>query len=521
MHSLYTEQTAGIYRLSMQTLSDELDAGRFDHQIHNPGDSPRLEGIRMYKDGVKPAPQYVYLILPQEEPKDLRWFENSNFVIFGDIHPEEYSFTASVIGLPKEQDPLLVFNALQDAFDKYANWDRELRAALQSEDPLDRMLAVSLPIFQNPMFIHDRDFYVLTCPRWLTGMLQWEREPRTGREMVPMDLINNFRVDEEYLSTLKTTKASVFSAAIRGYRILYANLWSNEHYGGRICVDELERPLRKSDFEHLDHMAELVALCMNRQNLLWMSLGSELDTFFSDVLSGKDVESLNTKDFLRYLNWNTEDQYAVLKIVSDREDYRAITPAALFGYIEAQIAECHALLYQQDIVVVVNLTASGTTIAQVLSSLAYILRDGMFKIGVSSELGSFLQVQHGYTQASVAMSYGKRSHSMMWYYHFRDHALQFVLDSACSAIPSELLISEKLRKLKSYDSENNTELYHTAEVYLKQERNAVNTAKELFIHRSTLFYRLNRIEQISGIDFDDEQERLYLLLSFHMPQEKA
>ncbi len=517
MHGLYTGVSIDPYRLSMQTISDELDVRHIEHTLHNPGDPIRLEGIRMYKDGIRPQRNYVYLIPPGTTPKDLRWFENSSFIVFGPASPEEYSFTASVIGVRQDLDIITVFNAVQDIFEKYIRWDRELRMALQSENPLDRMLAVSLPIFQNPMFLHDRDFYVLACPRWLTGMLQWEKEPRTGRDMVPLELINTFRVDEEYLATLKSTSASVLSAAIRGYRILYANLWGQEHYSGRICVDELERALRKSDFQHLDHLTKLVSACMNKQQLLWMSIGNEIDTLFSNVLEGRDVDKHSVNDHLHYLNWNPEDRYAVLKIVSDREDYRAITPAALFGYIEAQIKACHALLFQQEIVVVVNLTASGTSISEVLSSLAYILRDGMFKIGVSSELSSFMMIQYGYVQASVALNYGKRSYSMIWYYHFRDHALQFLLDSACSVLPSSLLISEKLQKLKQYDAQNNTELLRTVEVYLKQERNAVLTAKELFIHRSTLFYRLNRIEAISDINFDDEKERLYLLLSFQLP----
>ena len=31
----------------------------------------------------------------------------------------------------------------------------------------------------------------------------------------------------------------MFSAAIRGYRILFANLWSHDRYSGRICVEPL------------------------------------------------------------------------------------------------------------------------------------------------------------------------------------------------------------------------------------------------------------------------------------------
>ena len=44
----------------------------------------------------------------------------------------------------------------------------------------------------------------------------------------------------------------------------------------------------------------------------------------------------------------------------------------------------------------------------------------------------------------------------------------------------------------------------------------VQTAKTLFIHRSTLFYRLDRIQQLADVDYENERERLYLLLSYHL-----
>ena len=44
----------------------------------------------------------------------------------------------------------------------------------------------------------------------------------------------------------------------------------------------------------------------------------------------------------------------------------------------------------------------------------------------------------------------------------------------------------------------------------------VQTSKALFIHRSTLFYRLDRIQKLAGVDYESEQERLYLLLSYHL-----
>ncbi|MGW2049196.1 PucR family transcriptional regulator [Streptomyces sp. NPDC001858] len=54
------------------------------------------------------------------------------------------------------------------------------------------------------------------------------------------------------------------------------------------------------------------------------------------------------------------------------------------------------------------------------------------------------------------------------------------------------------------------ELARTAEVYLDCAGQAGRTAAELGIHRQTLYYRLSRVEQLTGLDLDDGEARLLL-----------
>ncbi|WP_399889387.1 PucR family transcriptional regulator [Streptomyces sp. BBFR51] len=54
------------------------------------------------------------------------------------------------------------------------------------------------------------------------------------------------------------------------------------------------------------------------------------------------------------------------------------------------------------------------------------------------------------------------------------------------------------------------ELARTAEVYLDCAGQAGRAAAELGIHRQTLYYRLSRVEQLTGLDLDDGEDRLLL-----------
>ncbi|MDT9680494.1 helix-turn-helix domain-containing protein [Streptomyces sp. TRM76323] len=55
-----------------------------------------------------------------------------------------------------------------------------------------------------------------------------------------------------------------------------------------------------------------------------------------------------------------------------------------------------------------------------------------------------------------------------------------------------------------------TELVRTAEVFLDHAGQAGRTAAALGIHRQTLYYRLSRVEQLTGLDLDSGEDRLLL-----------
>ncbi|MEU6090307.1 helix-turn-helix domain-containing protein [Streptomyces sp. NPDC047085] len=61
------------------------------------------------------------------------------------------------------------------------------------------------------------------------------------------------------------------------------------------------------------------------------------------------------------------------------------------------------------------------------------------------------------------------------------------------------------------------ELARTAEVFLDRAGQAGRAAAALGIHRQTLYYRLSRVEQLTGLDLDDGEDRLLL----HMALKRA
>jgi purine catabolism regulator len=73
---------------------------------------------------------------------------------------------------------------------------------------------------------------------------------------------------------------------------------------------------------------------------------------------------------------------------------------------------------------------------------------------------------------------------------------------------------EILGPLVAYD--NGVELIRTLEAYFERNGNVKKTANALYIHRNTLIYRLERIQEITGLDLSNPDTRLALQLTLHI-----
>ena len=75
-------------------------------------------------------------------------------------------------------------------------------------------------------------------------------------------------------------------------------------------------------------------------------------------------------------------------------------------------------------------------------------------------------------------------------------------------------------ELKKQDEKNQTQYIETLKAYLEQHLSATQAARELFIHRSTFLYRLDRIKEILQSDMDDPEEIFYLELSLRLLEQE-
>jgi sugar diacid utilization regulator len=89
-----------------------------------------------------------------------------------------------------------------------------------------------------------------------------------------------------------------------------------------------------------------------------------------------------------------------------------------------------------------------------------------------------------------------------------------LLLSAMSENPSELqsFYEETVEPLVAYDEQYETNLLQTLDTFLEADGNVAGTAQRLFTHRHTIYYRLERVRELTGLDVSssDGREKLSL-----------
>jgi PucR family transcriptional regulator, purine catabolism regulatory protein len=92
---------------------------------------------------------------------------------------------------------------------------------------------------------------------------------------------------------------------------------------------------------------------------------------------------------------------------------------------------------------------------------------------------------------------------------FEDTGAYRLLLPAMSEDPAELerFYAETIAPLAAYDEQYETELVATVEAYLDNDGNVAATAKQLFTHRHTIRYRLERVRELCGHDVTVTQGR--------------
>lgn len=137
-----------------------------------------------------------------------------------------------------------------------------------------------------------------------------------------------------------------------------------------------------------------------------------------------------------------------------------------------------------------------------------------FYIGLGSMVEKLAKISESYAQAVRAVDAGIKVFPDRHIIYYQDIYVEDMLFSIGQHPALNKLYNLLLLPVYQYDVENGTELFKTLEAIVRLGGNTRKVAEELFLHRNSVNYRLDRIQTILGVDLFDPEIRLRLDLLF-------
>jgi hypothetical protein len=133
-------------------------------------------------------------------------------------------------------------------------------------------------------------------------------------------------------------------------------------------------------------------------------------------------------------------------------------------------------------------------------------RAGCWRVGVSGPGAGLLALATAQRQAGIALSVAEEGAVVCW----SELSADALLTQLAPPVWDDTLLPEGVAALLSDPAA--PMLMPTLETFLDFAGDVQRTARELCVHRTTLYYRLGRVEQISGLSLRDGRDRLLLHL---------
>lgn len=314
---------------------------------------------------------------------------------------------------------------------------------------------------------------------------------------------------------------------------------------GYLWVDLADRPLQPEDVVFLYWARRILEAELGKErirletelgvrgdfvdDLIWGDYGS-LELLLqraaylgADLSKGALAMIVDVDDFARYLERRKLRESAIQELKKRLADAVRLQTQQVFS---------NFLLGPRSDNVILFIGASGerpleeipeqarTLAVRIQRYVRGLLPDLTVSVGIGRYIEDPGSLPDAYSEASVALEIGQRIYGPSSISTFEGTGTYKLLFRVLQEDPGELdsFYHETLEPVVAYDSRYGTDLVQTLTTYLRNDASTIKTAAEIFAHRHTIRYRLERIKELTGLDVDKSEDREQLTLGIKAMQ---
>lgn len=452
-------------------------------------------------------PSYLYVVRGNEVPEDPTFKGVCSFLSIG-LLPDAYHQDCCDILCVKDLSMSRLFNRVSKIIRDYQQFELALINALQNPEPFKVIGDLLFEQFTNPIDLLN------IGDRYLIRKYDPERpehkeyyEIFNENSYPPLDELQVIYNTDGALQSFTYHEPHILISGMYKEKYLLSNIFDGQRYIGRLFVSDVYHPFRSADYSLLHYVSGMLKDIVDYTNTTVIINSRETDQLLRGLLDGTADYSSPARHHLSRQNWNPRDLYRIAVLCAQDTIKGNQQLAAHASYLRNIITDCYPLVMKENLILILHQQPDGSFDKQI-SLLKLFMQAERYQASFSDIFRNPQDMSVHYQQAlHTSHLLHPGSHTARY---FSDSVMECIFDICLKNQPALFYITEGLQKLMDYDLANQTELYKTLDIYLKNGMNASQTLNQLYIHRSTFTYRLGRIEKILGSSISNSKTRLYL-----------
>ena len=410
-------------------------------------------------------------------------------------------------------DILDFFSYVQASFALVINWCSKMDEYLIRNRSIQDVLSLSESVIGNTITISDSSFALVAytegidCDCRLTSRLI----QKGYHDQEAIDIFNKNKMAEKWKDAIDIYEST--SCDISDYPIVCKVVHYYNNYYSHIVMICNNKPLTPGIKDLFKLLVDHLMVSFEKQWLDNNQMPHIHDSLIISLIGPTNLSEETIRNRARNSGLPFLSKFVFLVVETD--DASNIMLQRIERELANIMPDVKITLHKQTLAVLVTQPLRSTDKSkEILEQYSAVLKRYNARCGVSDMFTCLTGLHLANEQARLALSAAKLGEAKTFDSCYIKQLL--TSDPQTQRLSTSTVASNILNEIIAYDEKHNSNNLELLKIYLDFDRRATETAQVMHMHRNNVIYRIGRICEQVGINLDDPEVRLRLLLAYEV-----
>lgn len=377
---------------------------------------------------------------------------------------------------------------------------RDLFTALQSKNSLQHYLRITYDMIQMPITLCDTSFGVLAAAPESVVADAENVETVNGKQYVKFDVTQEMDQKRHIERILESHRPCVCRDSKFPYEILFQPVRINRAVVAYLFCPGRAEGFRPVDIEIIEFLGQILSIELQKNEGFEVESGLKYEYFLQELIDGHFSSDEFAERRLQQLKRKPQPYYYMLHFSFDDPESKRAASNYYYEQLLNILPEGMVSVIRGRLCMLLPRSEPKALKEREQQALEKFLDFNRMRCGISYYYTSLVTSCFAVEQAEAC---SKNMFGPERIYYYEQEYLHHLFSQTSGHGQLLAQIYPDIRLIMKHDQTYHTDLLQTLRAYIFCSRNAAAASEQLHIHKSTFFYRMNKIAEMLGVDIYD------------------